>query len=31
VLYAGLSELERELMEHVHLENYILFPRALAA
>jgi len=30
-LYAGLSDLERELMEHVHLENYILFPRALAA
>ena len=30
-LYAGLAELERELMEHVHLENNILFRRALAA
>ena len=30
-LYAGLSDLEQELMEHVHLENNILFPRALAA
>jgi regulator of cell morphogenesis and NO signaling len=30
-LYAGLAELERELMDHVHLENNILFRRALAA
>jgi len=30
-LYTGLAELERELMEHVHLENNILFRRALAA
>jgi len=30
-LYAGLSELESELMEHVHLENNILFRRLLAA
>jgi regulator of cell morphogenesis and NO signaling len=29
-LYLGLAELERELMEHIHLENNILFPRALA-
>lgn len=28
-LYAGLAELERDLMEHVHLENAVLFPRAL--
>lgn len=28
-LYLGLDALERDLMEHVHLENYILFPRAL--
>ena len=28
--YAGLSELERDLHRHVHLENNILFPRALA-
>lgn len=28
-LYLGLAEFERELMEHVHLENHILFPRAL--
>lgn len=28
-LYAGLAELEREVMEHVHLENHVLFPRAL--
>lgn len=28
-LYAGLHELERELMEHIHLENNVLFPRAL--
>ena len=30
-LYAGLAEMERELMEHIHLENNILFPRALIA
>lgn len=29
-LYKGLEDLERELMEHIHLENNILFPRALA-
>lgn len=28
-LYAGLDKLERELMEHIHLENNVLFPRAL--
>jgi regulator of cell morphogenesis and NO signaling len=28
-LYLRLSEFERELMEHVHLENHVLFPRAL--
>ena len=27
-LYYGLSELEREMHEHVHLENHVLFPRA---
>ncbi len=30
-LYAGLRTLESELMEHIHLENNILFPRALNA
>lgn len=30
-LYLGLEELERDLMEHIHLENNILFPRALDA
>lgn len=30
-LYAGLAKLESELMEHIHLENNILFPRALNA
>lgn len=30
-LYVGLEKLEAELMEHIHLENNILFPRALAA
>jgi regulator of cell morphogenesis and NO signaling len=30
-LYAGLSELESAMHVHVHLENNILFPRALAA
>ena len=29
-LYLGLHQLERELIEHVHLENNVLFPRALA-
>ncbi len=28
-LYQGLAELEREVMQHVHLENNVLFPRAL--
>jgi len=28
-LYAELGRLEAELMEHIHLENNILFPRAL--
>lgn len=27
-LYYGLSELERDMHQHVHLENHILFPRA---
>jgi len=30
-LYAGLEKLEGELMEHIHLENNVLFPRALNA
>jgi len=30
-LYDGLTRLEAELMEHIHLENNVLFPRALAA
>ncbi len=30
-LYSGLEKLESELMEHIHLENNILFPRALNA
>jgi regulator of cell morphogenesis and NO signaling len=29
-LYHGLAELERELFDHIHLENNVLFPRALA-
>lgn len=29
-LYAALAELERDLHLHIHLENNILFPRALA-
>lgn len=29
-LYVGLERLEAELMEHIHLENNVLFPRALA-
>lgn len=28
-LYLGLNEFERLLMEHIHIENNILFPRAL--
>lgn len=28
-LYLGLHEFEREVMEHIHLENHVLFPRAL--
>ena len=27
-LYRGLARLEADLMEHIHLENYVLFPRA---
>ncbi len=27
-LYSGLSELEKEVHEHVHLENNVLFPKA---
>lgn len=27
-LYLGLAELEHDVMEHVHLENHVLFPRA---
>jgi regulator of cell morphogenesis and NO signaling len=30
-LYLRLAELERELMDHIHLENNVLFPRALNA
>ncbi|MCA8977651.1 MAG: iron-sulfur cluster repair di-iron protein [Planctomycetes bacterium] len=29
-LYLGLGELERDLMQHVHLENHVLFPRCLS-
>jgi regulator of cell morphogenesis and NO signaling len=29
-LYHGLHEFERDLHEHVHLENNVLFPRAIA-
>lgn len=28
-LYLGLAELERQLLQHIHLENNVLFPRAL--
>ena len=28
-LYLGVGELESELMHHIHLENNVLFPRAL--
>ena len=27
-LYRGLARLEADLMQHIHLENYVLFPRA---
>ncbi len=30
VLYHGLAELERDLHQHIHEENNVLFPRALA-
>ena len=30
-LYLRLTQLELELMEHIHLENNVLFPRALCA
>jgi regulator of cell morphogenesis and NO signaling len=30
-LYLGMQQLERELMEHINLENNVLFPRALAS
>jgi regulator of cell morphogenesis and NO signaling len=30
-LYLGLTELETDLHAHIHLENYVLFPRALRA
>jgi regulator of cell morphogenesis and NO signaling len=26
-LYAGLAKLQDDLMEHIHLENNVLFPR----
>ncbi len=29
-LYAGLTELEGDLHRHIHLENNVLFPRAIA-
>ncbi|MBI2519714.1 MAG: iron-sulfur cluster repair protein YtfE [Bdellovibrio sp.] len=29
-LYAGLDQIEQELMEHIHLENHVLFIRALS-
>ncbi|MCB9832538.1 MAG: iron-sulfur cluster repair protein YtfE [Planctomycetes bacterium] len=28
-LYAGLEELRRELMDHIHIENNLLFPKAV--
>lgn len=30
-LYDGLARLERDMHQHVHKENNVLFPRALAA
>jgi regulator of cell morphogenesis and NO signaling len=29
VLFAGLSEFETDLKQHVHLENDVLFPLAI--
>ena len=29
-LFAGLAELEEDLHRHIHLENSVLFPQALA-
>ena len=29
-LYAALKEFETDLHQHIHLENNILFPRAIA-
>jgi len=29
-LYQGLAAVEQDLFRHIHLENYVLFPRALA-
>ena len=29
-LYQGLQELEADLHQHIHLENNVLFPRAIA-
>jgi regulator of cell morphogenesis and NO signaling len=29
-LYAGLEALDADLREHIHLENNVLFPRALS-
>jgi regulator of cell morphogenesis and NO signaling len=28
-LFAGLSEFETDLKQHIHLENDVLFPRAI--
>ena len=30
-LYVGLQAVEQDLMEHIHLENNVLFRRALVA
>lgn len=30
-LYLGLAEFEQDVMQHIHLENHVLFPRALGA
>lgn len=30
-LYEQLAQMEADLMEHIHLENHVLFPRALEA
>lgn len=30
-LYLGLHEFERALMDHIHLENHVLFPRGTAS